>query len=182
MHTSMHTFNEGGLRRAFRKGSSRPNTIYYRAFHSEGAERLRQMLHPSPRDFGFGKPQPACGRWIGLSAQVSLEEGLTQEERVSGQSIRATLLARQLGVRWQRAKRWITSAEPDYERKKERKKASRAADRLEGAQAQRGLGVLGFEDELWWSRVALPSLLYPPCFTLLALPSSCTASAKKGGP
>src|ERR671910_139761 len=51
-------------------------------------------------------------------AQVILasEEGLT-ERRVSGETIRATL-SRVLGIRWQRAKRWITSPDPLYERKK----------------------------------------------------------------
>src|SRR5215204_1484094 len=47
---------------------------------------------------------------------------LTQR-RVSGETIRTTL-ARLLGVRWQRAKRWITSPDPLYERKK----AARSAD------------------------------------------------------
>lgn len=48
-------------------------------------------------------------------AQVSFEEGIT-EERVSGETVRATLA--RMGVRWQRAKRWITSPDPGYERKK----------------------------------------------------------------
>jgi hypothetical protein len=46
---------------------------------------------------------------------VSFEEGIT-EERVSGETIRSTL--KRLGVRWERAKRWITSPDPDYERKR----------------------------------------------------------------
>ena len=50
-----------------------------------------------------------------MAAEVSFEEGLTKE-RISGQTIRATLA--RLGVRCQRAKRWITSADPLYERKK----------------------------------------------------------------
>ena len=91
---AIHRFNGGGLRRAFRKGSSRPHTIY-RAFDSEGAERLRQMLHRSPRDFG----KPTSLWTLDWAAQVSLEEGLTKE-RVSAETIRATL-ARELGVRWQ---------------------------------------------------------------------------------
>jgi hypothetical protein len=51
-----------------------------------------------------------------MAAQVAFEEKLT-EERVSGETIRATL-SRLLGVRWMRAKRWITSPDPLYERKK----------------------------------------------------------------
>jgi transposase len=108
---AIHAFNDGGLREALTEGSSRPNTIH-RAFDSERAERLREMLHRSPRDFG----KPTSLWTLDLAAEASFEEGLT-EERVSGETIRATL-ARELGVRWQRAKRWITSPDPDYERKK----------------------------------------------------------------
>jgi hypothetical protein len=50
-----------------------------------------------------------------LAADVSFEQGLTTE-RVSGETIRATL--QRLGIRWQRAKRWITSPDPEYARKK----------------------------------------------------------------
>ena len=52
-----------------------------------------------------------------MAAEVAFEEGLTRR-RVSGETIRATL-SRLLGVRWQRAKRWITSPDPLYERKKD---------------------------------------------------------------
>jgi hypothetical protein len=81
--------------------------------------------------------------------KVSFEEGLT-EERVSGETIRATLLAR-IGVRWQRAKRWITSPDPLYARKKK----ARWADAAGGGKVDR---VVGFLDECWWSRVAQPNL------------------------
>jgi hypothetical protein len=50
-----------------------------------------------------------------MAAQVSFEEGLTKEP-VSGETIRPTLA--RMGVRWQRAKHWITSPDPFYERKK----------------------------------------------------------------
>jgi hypothetical protein len=43
---------------------------------------------------------------------MSFEEDLT-ERRVSGETIRA-----RLEVRWERAKRWIESPNPEYERKK----------------------------------------------------------------
>src|SRR5688572_13454591 len=51
-----------------------------------------------------------------MAAEVAFEEGLSGG-RVSGETIRATL-SRLLGIRWQRAKRWITSPDPLYERKK----------------------------------------------------------------
>jgi hypothetical protein len=53
-----------------------------------------------------------------MAALVSFEQGLV-ERRVSGETIRVTLARLLLGVRWQRAKRWITSPDPLYERKKD---------------------------------------------------------------
>ena len=51
------------------------------------------------------------------AARAIVERGLTAQ-RVSGETIRATL--ERLGIRWQRAKRWITSPDPGYARKKAR--------------------------------------------------------------
>jgi hypothetical protein len=74
---------------------------------------LREMLHRSPREFGYDS-----SLWtLEMAAQVSFDERIVQK-RVSGETIRATL-SRLLGVRWLRAKRWITSPDPLYERKKE---------------------------------------------------------------
>jgi hypothetical protein len=55
-----------------------------------------------------------------MVAEVSFEEGLT-EGRLSKEIIRATL--ERMGVRWQRAKRWITSPDPLYARKKQARPA-----------------------------------------------------------
>jgi hypothetical protein len=93
-----------------KRGSNRPHTVH-RAFDEQGAEALREMLHHSPREFG----QESSLWTLAMAAEVSFEEGLTKE-RISGETIRATLA--RLGVRWQRAKRWITSPDPLYERKK----------------------------------------------------------------
>lgn len=72
---------------------------------------LREMLHQDPRKFGKDSTL-----WtLEYAAEVSFEEGLT-ERRVSGETIRATL--GRLGVRWERAKRWIESPDPEYGRKK----------------------------------------------------------------
>ena len=70
-------------------------------------------MHQSPRTFG----KPTNVWTLELAADVSFERGLTAE-RVSGETIRATL--ERLGIRWQRAKRWITSPDPAYARKKVR--------------------------------------------------------------
>ena len=106
---AIHAFHATGLA-ALRPGSRRAKTIHV-AFSPAAAERLRALLHQSPRTFG----QPT-GLWtLELAAEVSFAQGLTAT-RVSGETIRATL--QRLGVRWKRAKRWITSPDPEYARKK----------------------------------------------------------------
>jgi transposase len=103
-------FNEKGLKETLQKGSRRPHTIRA-AFDEKQAGKLKEMLHKSPRSF-----ERHSSLWtLAMAAEVSFEEGLTQK-RVSGETIRATL--ERMGVRWQRAKRWITSPDPEYERKK----------------------------------------------------------------
>ena len=107
---AIHHFNERGLA-ALAAKSSRPKRTRD-AFDEESAEALRGLLHRSPREFGR-----RTSLWtLSMAAEVAFEEGLT-ERRVSGETIRATL-SRLLGIRWQRAKRWITSPDPLYERKK----------------------------------------------------------------
>jgi len=106
---AIHAFNERALE-ALAAGSSRPRRTHA-AFEKEDAEALKELLHRSPR--GFGKKTSI---WtLEDAAEVSFEEGLT-ERRVSGETVRATLM--RLGVRWERAKRWIISPDPEYARKK----------------------------------------------------------------
>jgi len=109
VRNAIHAFNQLGLA-ALQKRSSRPHTIHA-AFAGAQAEALRDLLHRSPRDFGH----PTSLWTLELAAEVSCAEGLTPT-RVSGETIRATLA--RLGVRWQRAKQWITSPDPRYAAKK----------------------------------------------------------------
>jgi transposase len=110
VRNAIHAFNDKGVSEALQQGSKRPHTIH-RAFDPERAEVLRELLHKSPREFG-----KQSSLWtMEMAAEVSFEEGLTNE-RVSGETIRATLA--RMGVRWERAKRWITSPDPEYARKK----------------------------------------------------------------
>jgi transposase len=109
--SAIHDFNARGLA-SLTRVSSRPHATRA-AFDAVGRERLREMLHQSPRL--FGKP---TGLWtLELAAEVAYELGLTAT-RVSAETIRATLAA--MGVRWRRAKGWITSPDPQYARKKGR--------------------------------------------------------------
>ena len=106
---ALRAFNARGLA-ALTRRSSRPATTHP-ASDAAGAERLRELLHRSPREFGRD-----TGLWtLPLAAEVSCAEGLTAGP-VSGETVRATLA--RLGVRWQRAKRWIVSPDPAYRRKK----------------------------------------------------------------
>ena len=105
----IHGFNGRGLA-VLRPGSRRPHRIHA-AFDDARAERLRELLHQSPR--AYGKP---TSLWtLDLAAEVSFEQGLTPT-RVSDETIRVTL--QRLGVGWKRAKDWITSPDPAYDRKK----------------------------------------------------------------
>ena len=106
---AIHAFDRAGLG-ALAPASERPHTLRP-AFDATAAERLRDLLHRSPRDFGH-----ATSLWtLELAAATAQAEGLTTS-RVSGETIRAALA--RLDVRWKRAKRWVTSPDPAYARKK----------------------------------------------------------------
>ena len=105
---AIHAFDaRGGA--ALARGSSRPRTTRP-AFDPPAAERLRELLHRSPREFG----RPTSLWTLGLAAEVAAAEGLTATP-VTGETVRATLA--RLGVRWRRAKHWITSPDPAYAQK-----------------------------------------------------------------
>ena len=106
---AIHAFNAKGLE-ALKPGSRRAHTIHA-VFDAERAQQLRALLHQSPRTFG----KPTSLWTLELAAQVSFEQGLTRE-RVSTETIRAAV--HRLGVGWKRAKRWLTSPDPAYARKK----------------------------------------------------------------
>jgi transposase len=111
----------------------------------ERDEELREMLHRSPRT--FGKPRST---WtLELVAEVWFEQGITRR-RLSGEAVRLNL--KRLGINWKRAKSWMTSPDPRYAAKKARR------DRWIRLAAKHADWVLVFEDEVWWSRLAQPSL------------------------
>ncbi len=106
---AIHAFNQEGTA-ALTKRSSRVHTDQA-AFTPAAAEQLRALLHRSPRDFGH-----KTSLWtLDLAAEEAHKQGLTTA-KVTGETVRATLV--RLGVRWLRAKTWITSPDPAYQRKK----------------------------------------------------------------
>jgi hypothetical protein len=107
-------------------------------------EQLKEILHQSPRDFG-----KATSLWtLALVAEVSYENELIKE-RVSSGTIRATL--NRFGMKWTRAKHWITSPTLMMRGKKTKK----ALDKITESQAD---WAYSFQDETWWNRFFHPDL------------------------
>jgi transposase len=108
VRNAIHAFDREGVT-SVREASSRPHTIHA-AFTADGAARLRALLHRSPREFGH-----TTSVWtLELAAETAFALGITAT-RVSDETIRATLA--RLGIRWRRAKHWITSPDPAYAQK-----------------------------------------------------------------
>src|SRR5262249_8315768 len=91
--------------------SSAPRRLPPAAFDGPRCEQLRALLPQSPRTFGH----PTSQWTLALVATTAYAEGLTHRS-ISGEAIRRALA--RLGVRWKRAKHWITSPDPAYIRKK----------------------------------------------------------------
>ncbi len=109
VRNAIRAFNGRGLE-ALKESSNRPKSIR-QAFDEEQAQKLKSLLHQTPREFG-----KETSLWtLDVAADVSFEQGLTRE-RVSDETIRQTL--KRLGVNWKRAKKWISSPDPEYARKK----------------------------------------------------------------
>jgi transposase len=80
-------------------------------FDVHGLQRLAELVHRSPRDFGF-----QTSIWsLALLATVCFKQGIVARP-VSYETIRRALL--KLDINWQRARHRITSHDPHYERKK----------------------------------------------------------------
>lgn len=109
VHNALHAFHRDGLA-CLRQKSSRPHSA--RPFLDQRyTEPLKDLLHHSPRL--AGKP---TGLWtLNLVAEVCHAKGWTPR-RLSGEAVRQAL--KRLGIRWRRAKHWITSPDPAYARKK----------------------------------------------------------------
>jgi transposase len=109
VRNAIHAFHRRGLA-ALSAQSRRPKRTRV-VLDAGKAEQLRALLHERPR--AFGKPRST---WtLHLAAEVCWERGLTPSQ-VSIETIRQAL--KRLGVSWRRAKRWITSPDPQYALKK----------------------------------------------------------------
>jgi transposase len=110
VRTVIRRFERAGVAPCLTRQSSRPHNPPMKV-DAAAAEGLRALVHQSPRT--FGKP---TGVWtLPLVAEVGVAQGIIREQ-VSGETVRQAL--QRLGVAWKRAKRWITSPDPAYSRKK----------------------------------------------------------------
>jgi transposase len=105
----LHAFNQIGLN-CLSPQSRRPKSVTAELIGPK-LDRLGEILHQSPRQFG-----KAQSLWtLTMLAEVAYEEGLT-EQQVSYETIRMALI--RLKANWKRAKQWITSPDPQYTLKK----------------------------------------------------------------
>jgi hypothetical protein len=108
-------------------------------------DRLRELLRQSPR--AFNKPRST---WTTqLLAGVCFETGII-DHRVSRATVWREL--RRMKVRVRQTKLWAPSPDPQYALKKARR------DRLIEVAAKHPDWVLGFVDEVWWSRLQRPRM------------------------
>jgi transposase len=105
----LHAFNARGLA-CMQRGSNVPLRVEP-VLNAEKREQLRAILHQSPRTFG----QPASVWTLKRLAAVCHEQGLSETTLSCPTMLDAIV---RLGVSWQRAKHWIVSPDPAYERKK----------------------------------------------------------------
>jgi transposase len=94
---------------ALQEGSHRNHTIQT-TFDAAGLEQLQALAHRCPRACGY----PTSLWTLELLAEESARQGITTR-RVSDETVRQAI--RRLGSSWKRAKRWITSPDPEYARK-----------------------------------------------------------------
>jgi|SRR5215813_6619708 len=111
VRNALRAFAREGLG-CLQQKSSRPKTIKPQ-WDAAKADKLRELLHTSPRVLGQAR---STGTLV-LVAEVCAERGLTPQQ-VSEETVRTAL--RRLGINWKRAKHWLTSLDPAYGRKKRR--------------------------------------------------------------
>lgn len=106
---AIHAFEQEGL--GCLQAKSRARQDNQQAFNEQAQERLGEVLHHSPRQYGY-----ETSLWtLDLLAHLSWEQGWVQHP-VHRDTVSATL--QRMGVSWQRAKSWISSPDVHYEAKK----------------------------------------------------------------
>src|SRR5262249_16012845 len=109
VRNALHVFVREGLD-CLKPKSSRPHSARP-LLGPDRAAPLKDLLHHSPRLFG----KPTSLWTLDLVAELCHTRGWTPRP-LSGEAIRSAL--KRLGIRWKRAKHWISSPDPAYARKK----------------------------------------------------------------
>jgi transposase len=148
LSVSVHTiecvrkgFTERGLKECL---ATKPRDNASRPLRLDG-RRLQELVHQSPRNFG----KKRCTWTLRLLADTCSKIGIA-DGKVSHETVRRAL--KRIGVAWRRADLWITSPDPHYAQKKARR------DRYIRLAGKHPEWVVGFVDEVWWSRLARPLL------------------------
>ena len=136
----------GGHERRCARALPRPTSGPCRLRRRGRGRAAARAAPPSPA--GFGKADEPVDAWIWRPRRRS-RKGLTAT-RVSGETVRATL--ERLGVRLAARQALDHQPRPGVRAKKRRR------DRLIRLAASHPDWALGFEDETWWSRLALPAM------------------------
>jgi len=107
--------------------------------------RLQELARQSPRNFGKKRSTWTLQLLADTCSEIGIADG-----KVSHETVRQTL--KRMGVKFRRAELWMTSPDPHYAQKKAlRDRYIRLAD-------EHPEWVVGFLDEVWWSRLARPTL------------------------
>ncbi|GAC1449017.1 MAG: hypothetical protein NVSMB70_18310 [Chamaesiphon sp.] len=143
VRNTIRAFEQQGLA-CLKAESSRPKTVKP-IFDEAKRDQLRQLLHANPRQFGKTR-----SNWtLDLLAEVCWQQGVT-DQQVSRTTIEEALKA--MNITWSRAKAWIVSPDEQYELKK------RQRNRLIALSEKNPDWILGFMDEVWWSRLRHPMM------------------------
>ncbi len=108
-------------------------------------ERLRALLHRSPRDFG----KPTSLWTLELAAEVACAEGITDRQRQRRDDPPGVEAAR---------RRLEAGQDLDHQPRPGVRCEKKRADRLIRLAEAHPEWVLGFQDEVWWSRLARPDV------------------------
>jgi len=109
VRNAIHAFHQEGLAALQEKKPSPPQGS--KVLPDAALEPLKELIHQRPRQFGFD-----TSLWtLAKVAKVAADQGMTTR-LVSDETIREAM--KRLKVGWKRAKRWITSPDPEYARKK----------------------------------------------------------------
>lgn len=109
VRNAIHAFHAAALG-CLEQKSSRPHSAA-KLLPDPALEPLKELVHQSPRAFGL----PTSVWTLDRVAQIAFAQGLIPQ-LVCDETIRDAM--KRLGVGWKRAKRWITSPDPAYARKK----------------------------------------------------------------